>query len=195
MSGVDNSNEITVKVTCSKDELIRILENEGLKFDRAFSLDDYYFIPNNINVEDYSTRALIAMCPIVRNIVDNGVPKYRISFKFKEFNDNDEIISQKDVYCNVMEYKDAIKLLEAMGYKMLINIKEDDVVYKNDEIEFAVKSVVNGDLMIEMETGRSTKYDTIDKLKQAIKEFNIPIEDNNYFVKKAEVELNKKLNR
>ena len=195
MSGIDNSNEITVKVTCSKDELIQLLENNGLKFDRAFSLDDYYFIPKNINVEEYSTRALIAMCPIVRNIVDNGVPKYRISFKFKEFNDKDEIISQKDVYCEVKEYKDANKLFEAMGYDLLINIKENDVVYKNDEIEFAIKSVVNGDLMIEIETGRSSKYDTIDKLKQAIKELNIPIEDNNYFVKKVEIELNKKLNR
>lgn len=189
------SNEITVKVACSKDELIKILEKNGLKYERSFSLDDYYFIPNDVNVEDYSTRALIAMCPIVRNIIDNGIPKQRISFKFKKFNEKDEIIDQKDYYCEIKDYREANSLLEAMGYKLLINIKENDVVYHNDELEFAIKSVVNGDLMIEMETDRSTKYDTIDKLKQVIQEYNIPIKDNDYFVKKAEIEVNKLLKR
>lgn len=190
-----NENEITVKVMCTKEELIKILEKNGLKYRRSFSLDDYYFVGNDVNIDELSTRAIIARCPIVRYIVDDGKIRQIISFKHKEFASDGSIISQKNTYCEVNNYKDAINLLEAMGYHELINIKENDVVYGNENIEFAIKSVVNGDLMIEIETGRSPEYDSIEKLKKVITDLNIPIENNNYFVKKAEIELNKKLNR
>ena len=38
-------------------------------------------------------------------------------------------------------------------------------------------------------------FETVDKLKQLVTELEIPIEKNNYFVKKAEDKLNKILER
>ena len=38
---IKEENEITVKVTCSKDELINYLEKQGFKSGRKFSLDYY----------------------------------------------------------------------------------------------------------------------------------------------------------
>ncbi len=53
---VKEENEITVKVICSKDELLKCLTNAGFKAERIFSLDDYYFIPNSLDIKSMSTR-------------------------------------------------------------------------------------------------------------------------------------------
>lgn len=74
-----------------------------------------------------------------------------------------------------------------------MNIKESDVIYYKNNIELALKFIENSDTLIEFET--DDDFDTIDKLKKLIDEFEIPIEKENYFVKKAEDKLNKILNR
>jgi len=74
-----------------------------------------------------------------------------------------------------------------------MNIKESDVIYYKNNIELALKFIENSDTLIEIET--DDDFDTIDKLKKLIDEFEIPIEKENYFVKKAEDKLNKILNR
>ncbi len=38
---IKEENEITVKVICSKDELIKSLVDKGFQDGRTFSLDDY----------------------------------------------------------------------------------------------------------------------------------------------------------
>ena len=85
--------------------------------------------------------------------------------------------------------------MKAIGYKDLINIYEDDIVYHKGDLSIEIKDVRDGDILIEIETEPNTEFDTIDKLKNAINELQIPIEPNQYFVKKAEVQLNKMLNR
>ena len=76
-----------------------------------------------------------------------------------------------------------------------MNIKENDVIYYKDNFELALKFVKNGDLLIEIETEENTEWDTIDNIKQIIDNINLPIEKNKYFIKKAENELNKILER
>lgn len=72
-------------------------------------------------------------------------------------------------------------------------IREDDVVYKNGQLELAIKDVKNGDKLIEVETEESEELNTIDKLIRKVNELDIPIYTDNYFVKKAEIELDKVL--
>ena len=76
-----------------------------------------------------------------------------------------------------------------------MNIKEDDIVYKKDGFKLATKDIKNGDKLIEIEMEENEELDTIEKLIQKINEIEIPIYTNNYFVKKAEIELNKILKR
>ena len=76
-----------------------------------------------------------------------------------------------------------------------MNIKENDVIYYKDNFELALKFLKNGELLIEIETEENTEWDTIDNIKQIIDNINLPIEKNKYFIKKAENELNKILER
>ena len=92
-----------------------------------------------------------------------------------------------------MDYKSAIDLFYELGYYQIMNIKESDVIYFKDKLGLAVKFIENSNTLIEIETNEN--FETVDKLNKLVKELEIPIENNNYFVKKAEDELNKLLNR
>ena len=190
---IKEEKEITIKVACSNDELIKHLINKGFNEGRKFTIDDYYLIPKDINMNQLSTREILAKAIIIRYIVDDGEIIQKITFKKKNINSDGEIISQKATNCDVLDYKSALDLFYELGYHQIMNIKESDVIYFKDELELAIKFIENGNTLIEIETNEN--FETVDKLKKLVKELEIPIENNNYFVKKAEDALNKLLNR
>lgn len=53
---VKEENEITIKVTCSNDELIKHLTNKGFNESRKFTLDDHYLVPKDIDIEKLTSR-------------------------------------------------------------------------------------------------------------------------------------------
>ena len=190
---VKEENEITIKVTCSNDELIKILTNKGFCKGRKFSLDDYYLIPRDLNIEKLTTREILSRAVIIRYIVEDGNIIQKITFKKKNINEKGEIISQKAINCDKSDFKSAIKLFNELGYYEIMNIKENDVIYYKNKIELALKFIENSNTLIEMET--NDNLDTIDKLKKIVYEIEIPMEKDNYFVKKAEDILDKILKR
>jgi len=192
---VKEENEITVKVECSKEELLKILKNNGFKKVRIFSLDDYFYIPKNLNIENMTTRDIIAKAVILRYIVSENKISQKITFKIKEFANNGDIINQKAINCEVLDINEAKKLFKALGYYQIMNIKENDEVYSKNGFELAIKYIEKGAILMEVETEENTEWDSIEKIKNMISRINIPIKKDEYFVKKAEIELNKILKR
>ena len=64
-----------------------------------------------------------------------------------------------------------------------------DYIYKKDQLQINIKDIQNGDKLIEIE--ENEQLDTIDKIKEELGKLNIPIYTNDYFIKKAEIELKK----
>lgn len=186
-------NEITVRVIIPDEQLIRFLEEKGFKVIEKYSLDDYYFIPKEIDINSLPTREIISKAIIIRDIYHKENVTKKITFKIKDINEKGEILSQKAINCSVYSIDEAKEIFKAIGYYEIMNIQEDDTLYKRDNIELAIKFIKNSNTLIEIETDEN--YRTIDELKQIIKDINIPIEKDVYFVKKAEDELNRILNR
>ena len=72
------------------------------------------------------------------------------------------------------------------------------LVYANDKDELVIQEVNNKHIYIEIEDKcHYTKivYNSIDEMKEVIKKYSIPIKNNNYFVKKAEIELKETYNK
>ena len=74
-----------------------------------------------------------------------------ITFKIKNFDESGNILNQETVNCNILEIEGTKKLLKAIGYKEIMNIEEDDVVYEKDGFQLAIKDIKNGDNLIEIE--------------------------------------------
>ena len=195
--GLKESNEITVKIKCELDEFYKIVEEKGFKIVDRFSMDDTYFIPETLNLEEMTTREILSKAILVRKIRRNTSNRItnKITFKIKNFDKLGNILSQEAVNCEIYETEDAKKLLNVIGYKEIMNIKEDDVVYEKDGFQLAIKNIKNGDNLIEIETEENKNLDTIEKLIEKVNEIKIPIYTDNYFVKKAEIELDKILKR
>lgn len=195
--GLKDSNEITVKIKCELDEFYKIIEEKGFKIVDKFSMNDTYFIPEELNLDKMKAREILSKAVLVRDIrgkMSNRITKM-ITFKIKNIDESGNIINQESVNCDIIETEDAKKLLKAIGYKEIMNIKEDDIVYEKDSFQLAIKDIKDGDNLIEIETEENNDLDTIEKLIQKVNEMRIPIYTDNYFVKKAEIELEKVLNR
>ena len=95
-------NEITVKVLCSENELLDCLIKQGFKEGRTFSLDDYYYIPSELDIQNMTTREILSKAIILRYIVDDGKIIQKITFKVKNIADNGDIISQKAINCDIL---------------------------------------------------------------------------------------------
>lgn len=155
------------------------------------------FIPNTIDINKMNTRDILSKAVLVRDIrgkMSNRITK-KITYKIKSFDNNGNIINQESINCDILEIEDAKKLLKAIGYIEIMNIVEDDVVYEKDGFQLAVKDIQNRDNLIEIETEDNNSLNTVEKLKQRVNELEIPIYIDNYFVKKAEIELDKILKR
>ena len=186
---IKQENEITIRILCSKEELIKHLEEKGLKKGRKFRLNDHYLIPKTLKLEELTIREILSKAVIIRNIENDGKIVNKITFKKKNINEKGEIVSQAATSCEVMDYTEGIRLFEELGYYEIMNIIEDDIIYYNDDIELAIKDIYNGDLLIEIETNNNIT--TIKELKEIIESLEIPFEKENYFVKKAEETLDK----
>ena len=184
---IKQENEITIRILCSKEKMIKHLEEKGLKKGRKFRLDDHYLIPKILKVEELIVREILSKAVIIRNIDNDGKRVNKITFKNKNINEKGEIVSQIAISCEVLDYTEGIRLFEELGYYEIMNIIEDDIIYYNDKIELAIKYVYNGDLLIETETNKNIT--TIEELKKIIENLEIPFEKENYFVKKAEERL------
>ena len=190
---IKQENEITIRILCSKEELIKHLEEKGLKKGRKFRLDDHYLISKTLKLEELTVREILSKAVIVRNIDNDGKIVNKITFKKKIINEKGEIVSQTATSCEVLDYTEGIRLFEELGYYEIMNIIEDDSIYYNDKIELAIKDIYKGDLLIEIETNKNIQ--TIEELKGRIERLEIPFEKDNYFVKKAEERLWKLLNK
>lgn len=197
------SNEITVKLKCSIEEMYNILENKGFEIVDKYFLDDTYYISKDLDITKLSPREILNHYILIRNIKQYEPSDFtsnydiiKMTYKNKDIAPNGDIISQEKVDCEIKNLEQGKSFIKAIEYKEIMNIRESSLVYGKNGLEIAIKDIENGDSLIEVETVENNeRLDTVDKLKQMIRELEIPIDESDFFVKKAEKELKKILGR
>ena len=192
------SNEVTLRIKGDINEFKKTLEEKGYKQTDHYILYDAFMVPENLEIEKLSTRDIISKAIIIRKVEDIAKNETRrdMSYKMKKFKEKGEIVEQKSTRLKVLDCDDAENFMSTIGYKKIMNIKEEDCGYQKDGKNITTKDVKNGDKMIESETEENNpEFDTIEKIKECLKAEGLPLEFNDCFIKKAEVELNKILNR
>ena len=186
-----NSNEITVKVNTNMKEIEEILINKDFKLSDEFTCEDNYFIPKDVDIKSETIREIIKKAIIIRQVRNDKV----LVFKKKNINENGDILEQEKFECDILDIEKAKKFLEAIGYKNVMNISEKDICYSKDGLKLAFKDIKNGDNLMEVETQDIEGFRTTKELKEKLLKLNLPIDTSNFFVKKAEVELEKVINK
>ena len=194
--GIKQENEITMKVNCGISELCKILEDKGFKVVDRFTMNDIFMIPNTLKskIKELTSREILKDAILIRDI-ENQFKENRnkkITFKKKEFNKNGDILNQESINCDIFNIDEAVNFFQTINYYEIMNIIESDIVYGKEDFEIAIKDIKNGENLIEVETvSNNDNIDTIEKLKTQIINLQIPVDTSNFFVKKAEIELDK----
>lgn len=141
-------NEITVKINATMEEIHKIIKEKEYEEIDKFSLNDTYFIPENLDIEKISTREILAKALIIRRIKRDEKIIKQITFKIKNIDSKGNILSQKSINCEIKSIEDAKKLLQAIGYREIMNIKENDTEYRKNGFQLAIKDIINGDKLV-----------------------------------------------
>lgn len=186
-------NEITVQVTCNYEELHSLLIKQGFKIIEKYTIIDEYLISKDYDLKNKNYLDILKECVIVRYI-ENTLKE--LLYKYKEYSNNGDIIKQAKVSCKVNDIKEASNFMKTIGYKELIHIQNNSVVYTNDKIELAVQLVNDKYIFIELEDKSeylNKTYSSIEEMKEEINLYNLPIVKDKYFAKKAAIILEDKL--
>lgn len=192
-------NEITVKISCSLQEMYNILESKGFSIIDKYNLEDIYYINKDIDIKKQAIREILKKYILIRKVTqfipDDFIKSYTVlelTLKSKNIASDGIIISQDKKDCQIQDIKQGKEFIEALGYKNLMTIKERAIVYGKGKLKLAIKDIENSEKLIEIETiDNDPEFDTTEKLKEKLNELQIPINTNDYFVKKAEIELKK----
>lgn len=192
-----NSNEITLKVEGSTEDFKHLLEERGYKITEKFYLYDIFMIEKEIDLQKLSSREILSKALLIRRVGRNESQEEKlITFKKKEFDDKGNILNQSSINLKVDNIETAEKLLNAIGFERIMEIREHDTIYRNkDDFGIALKEIEGEDTLIEIETERIAGYETIEDLIKWVKEEKFPLDYNNFFVKKAEIALDKVLKK
>ena len=186
------SNEITVRLKCNIKEMCNLLENKNFIVTDEYCLNDTYFIPKELDLENITHREIISKAIILREITEtmSNQQIVKLVFKTKQIDINGDILSQKKYECEILNVKDGETFINSIGYKKLMTIKEYDKSYEKDDFKITIKDIENGEKLIEIETVEDNKeLDTIEKIKDKVNQLELPLDTNDYFVKKAEIVL------
>ena len=186
------NNEITVRLKCNINEMCNLLESKNFIVTDEYCLNDTYFIPKELDLENITHREIISKAIILREITEtmSNQQIVKLVFKTKQIDINGDILSQKKYECEILNVKDGETFLNAIGYKKIMTIKEYDKSYEKDDFKITIKDIENGEKLIEIETVEDNKeLDTIEKIKDKVNQFELPLDTNDYFVKKAEIVL------
>ncbi|MBQ4583715.1 MAG: hypothetical protein IJA94_02375 [Bacilli bacterium] len=185
--------EITVLVKSTYNDLKKELEKNGFQIKEEYELRDDYMINNDIDLSKLSKLEILQNCILVRDIVNI---KKELLYKYKKYASNGDILEQGKVECPVTDIDKAVKFMESINYKKIFNVYDKCIVFANRETELVVQLVNNKYIFIEMESECEhidRKYESAEELMKDLSRYNLPIDNSNYFVKKAELILSETL--
>lgn len=178
--------EITVSVNTSKKELINFLDSNNYKKVDSYVVSDIYYVKNDIDL-DINSLEILKKCILIRSIDDK---KHYLMYKYKEYDQNENIINQGKSQVQVINKEDANTFLKTIGYKELIYIIDYIEVYEKDGFQICVEDVNSKYLFIEVEENK--EYNTLEGMIKALEKTKIDYDKSNYFVKKAKIVFEEK---
>ena len=183
-------NEITVEVDTDLENLINILEERGFKLKKEYDLNDIYLINKNDKENDY--LSMLNKCVLIRHIIEKDKETNILTYKYKEYNENKEITKQSKIEVIIDDINNSKLLFKKLNFEELIRINDHILVYATDKDELVIQKVNNKHIYIEIEDKcyhSNRVYNSIEEMKNVTISNSIPIKYDNYFIKKAEIEL------
>ena len=116
-------NEITVETVCSIQELNNLLEKLEFKVMEEYDVFDIYMLDKNYNNTENKLE-LLKHCILIRDIVGKDEETKKITYKYKEYNEKEEIVKQGKSDCEILDIEEAKNLFLNPSGKCILFIDE-----------------------------------------------------------------------
>ena len=183
--------EITTRVNNTLEEVDSILTKQEFKVIRKSRIEDNYKTSFYNELRKDNILEILPKCVLIRYADDvEGKELKRITYKNKVY-ENDIVISEEKISVDIDDINKANKIFEALGFKTIVNVNYDIIVYSNENIELCFQDVEGLGLLLEYENGND--FDGVsneeimkekEKMLEEIKTYNLDI-TNDIDVKKA----------
>ena len=103
-------NEITMEVTISLEELEKKLTENNFKKIQEYDMHDFYMFERNCDLKRPPLE-ILSDALLIRNIKVGDKSTKKLVYKWKEYNEKNEIVKQSKVSCGIDSVYDAEHIL------------------------------------------------------------------------------------
>jgi len=183
--------EITTRVNNTLEEVDSILTKQGFKVIRKSRIEDNYKTSFYNELKKDNILDILSKSVLIRYLNVNGEQEFKkLTYKNKVY-ENDTVISEEKINVNIDDVEKANNLFNSIGFKTIVNVNYDVIVYSNGSVELCFQDVEGLGLLLEYENENDfegVSNDDIMKEKEnmlaEIKKYNLDITDD-IDVKKA----------
>lgn len=178
--------EICVRAIITFDELKEKMVSMGFKIQEDFQLNDIYMVENDREVSVDVLDDILSNYVLVRETVGK---KIMLVMKNKEINEKGEVVSQKSIKCPIVDKEAGYNFMLNLGYKKFLELKAHNILLSNGKNEIYIQDVAGLGVYVEMEQKNllldNNNGNTLEELINNLKQYDLPIDDSNFFAKKA----------
>ncbi|MBR3211198.1 MAG: hypothetical protein IKF71_04605 [Bacilli bacterium] len=183
--------EVTTNVKQSLEEVHDILSKQGFECIRKSRVEDRYMSPENEELTKDNIISVLMHCVLIRYLCVDGKETYKnITYKKKDYS-GDTVLSEEKIVLKIEDLEKAEKLLKALKFEKIVDVRYDVIVYKRGNVELAFQLVEDLGLLVEYESTRDfqdvSKEEILaekQKMLQELKSYQLEVSDD-YDVKKA----------
>ena len=191
--------EITRYLLETEENAFGKLEKQGFKLIRTSTIEDKYLTSKLRELTKDNIQYILKNSVLLRYLNVEGKEFKKITYKYKNVDKDENIISETKININCEDLSEAEELFENLGFELLIIVKYKVKVYEKDGIELAFQNVEGLGSMIEYENAEDFENKNIEEIKKVkqkmeekIESFGILIEKGND-VKKAKELIEKNI--
>lgn len=191
--------EITRYLLETEENAFDKLEKQGFKLIRTSTIEDKYLTSKLRELTKDNIQYILKNSVLLRYLNVEGKEFKKITYKYKNVDKDENIISETKININCENLSEAEKLFENLGFDILTIVKYKVKVYEKDGIELAFQNVEGLGSMIEYENEEDFENKNIEEIKKVkqkmeekIESFGILIEKGND-VKKAKELIEKNI--
>ena len=177
--------EICVKSLVTFNEFYDDMIKKGFHEQENFVLNDIYLVNDDMEVSLENEKIIFSNYVLIRETVGK---RKMLVLKHKEVNENGEV-KQESIKCPITDIDKAYDFMKALGYKKLFEISDHNILMSNGKNEIYIQDVKGIGTYVEMEQKNllleNNNGDTIDEMKNILKEYDLKIDASDYFVRKA----------
>ena len=191
--------EITRYLLETEENAFDKLEKQRFKLIRTSTIEDKYLTSKLRELTKDNIQYILKNSVLLRYLNVEGKEFKKITYKYKNVDKDENIISETKININCEDLSEAEELFENLGFELLIIVKYKVKVYEKDGIELAFQNVEGLGSMIEYENEEDFENKNIEEIKKVkqkmeekIESFGILIEKGND-VKKAKELIEKNI--